>query len=80
MLHKGDPRCELYAMFSKQLEVNGQPFFRIDADELTFDVHFLRMRLASPEDLRGLILWIPREHVAFACADAQDRKIGFLNS
>ena len=80
MLHKDDRRCELYAMFSKRLEINGQPFFRIDADELDFGVRFARIRVASPEDFRGLILWIPNELVAFACADAQDKKIGFLNS
>lgn len=79
-LPKGDPRIQVYKLFSEILEIGDGIFLRLIGDQLDFGMPFLRVRLSKPRDYAGLEISIPTHLVVLACSDSQDRKIGFIQA
>jgi hypothetical protein len=67
----------LYSAFCQKIEIKGRRMLGTECEDVDFHGNFLRLQLAAPEDLKGLVVWIPREHVAFAYAGLEQKKLGF---
>ena len=75
-----DPVLKFYKEFGELLPVSGETFLLLSADQLEFDVHYLRVRLLSPEIYQGLVVWLPHRFVVLVFSDESNRKMGFLDA
>jgi hypothetical protein len=77
MIDEQHPLFSLYVSFARQVDSDGKKLLYLSASELEFLAPFVRLRLDSPEEYQGLLLWVPCQLVVMMYEDSSDRKIGF---
>lgn len=74
------PHFDLFSELGKKFEFKGRSVLSIDCEDADFSSPFVQLKIATPDTVQGLTVWVHSHHVILAFGESEEKPVGFSPS